>query len=299
MRKPNFLLIGAMKSGTTTVYEDLRHHPEIGFSHVKEPARLQDPHVLSAQGSASYFQLFSDVQHKSIIGDASPQYSFAPGFPDTALHAKQLLGPDLRLAYLMRDPIRRAISHHYHIYSRGGCGSDFVEENRRMGIFENYGRYGMQLERWLEQYPLEQLICFKFEDYMDNREHHARQLVSFVGLDAAQLPAAEGVHNVGEASREPGFMSWISARFPSARARIADLASQDPTGTWSRLRGLLYQPPKERPPAPPRSELERLAEVFEKDHAVLKRCLGDATPSWDLKKTVMKLSESRSAHTSL
>lgn len=107
---PDFIIIGAMKSGTTTLFSWLRQHPQITGSHRKE-VHFFDWHY--PQGEHWYranFPYTFNIRHGSITGEASPFYLFCPPIAER-IHT---LIPDVRLIALLRNPVDRAISHYFH-----------------------------------------------------------------------------------------------------------------------------------------------------------------------------------------
>src|SRR5512142_2021892 len=102
MTLPNFLIIGASRSGTTSLFEYLRQHPEIYMSPVKEPmyyweeGRGQYDYGVSTR--EAYERLFDGVTNERAIGEASPQYLRSPTAP--ARIAADL--PDVRLIATLR-----------------------------------------------------------------------------------------------------------------------------------------------------------------------------------------------------
>ena len=107
---PDFIIIGAMKSGTSTLFSWLRQHPQIIGSHKKE-VHFFDRHYLQGErGYRAHFPYSFSVRHGSITGEASPFYLLCP--PVAA--RIQALIPDVRLIALLRNPVDRAISHYFH-----------------------------------------------------------------------------------------------------------------------------------------------------------------------------------------
>src|SRR5580765_3646808 len=120
MTLPNFLIIGAGKSGTTALYEYLKQHPQVYMSPVKEPrffafegesvnfggpwGERLNPEVMAFNSIASYSALFEDVEDETAIGEASPIYLWAAKAA-ARIHRRV---PDARLIAILRDPVERA-----------------------------------------------------------------------------------------------------------------------------------------------------------------------------------------------
>lgn len=108
MRLPRFFIIGAAKSGTTSLAAMLQNHPDINISSPKEPEFFaRDEHY--ENGIAHYCSLFRDAAPHQICGEASTIYSLLPLFPDVPARIHQHV-PDAKLVYIMRAPVKRSYS---------------------------------------------------------------------------------------------------------------------------------------------------------------------------------------------
>ena len=108
MRLPNFLVIGAAKSGTTTLYQYLCRHPNIFMSIPKEPNFFAD-NKNYRMGIDWYAKLFEEAQPYQICGEASTPYTHQLHIPDIPERIYQTI-PDVKLIYIMRHPVDRAYS---------------------------------------------------------------------------------------------------------------------------------------------------------------------------------------------
>ena len=178
----NFLIVGAMKAGTTSLYRDLQYHPHIFLPEQKEPEVLykynSDKEILFAY--QRLMQKAKDFQKK---GEASTAYTKQPDYHSVAGLAFRLLGPELKIIYLERDPIARAISHYRHNFIIG-------EENRDIDhalIFDekyiNYSRYDWQIKPWIETFGIQSVLRLSFEDYIVSRYSTIVKVCSHIGVD--------------------------------------------------------------------------------------------------------------------
>lgn len=108
MRLPNFLIIGAAKSGTTTLYEYLCRHPQIFMSTPKEP-NFFAKEINYQKGIEWYASLFEEAQSGQICGEASTPYTHQLQIPELPERIVRVL-PDVKLIYIMRHPVDRAYS---------------------------------------------------------------------------------------------------------------------------------------------------------------------------------------------
>jgi hypothetical protein len=178
---PDALIIGAMKSGTSSLHYYLTQHPQV------VPPLRKEVHYFDlnfARGEPWYRANFGRADAAGLNLDSSPYYLFHPQVPQRA-HA---LLPNARLIVLLRDPVRRAYSHYWHERDKGREPLSFEDaiaaeperverEHARLAAGEidrstshqyfSYlarGRYAEQLERWLQFYPREQMLVLGFED---------------------------------------------------------------------------------------------------------------------------------------
>ena len=181
-RLPDFLIIGAMKSGTTTLYRDLYEHPDIFLPELKEPNSLCDDAVLQPKGRAIYAGLFAKATDRQICGEASTTYTKWPDQTEVPRRARSLLGEKLKLIYLTRDPIERIKSQYAHEYERGLIKQDIDHAVRDVPRLIDYSRYAAQIQRWLEYFPRQNFLLLELERYASDRRSGASRVCEFLEL---------------------------------------------------------------------------------------------------------------------
>lgn len=183
-RIPNFLIVGAMKGGTTTLYYDLSAHPDLHLPARKEPEILvgkeSDEEIMRVY--AHHFRNAADGQ---MCGEASTAYTKRPVFEGVAERARQLLGPDLRIIYVTRNPVARAISHYRHDRQYNNVALGFDAAVRNEPRFIDFGRYDWQIEPWKAQFGTENVLEFSLETYSANRREMLNKTLTFLGVDPA------------------------------------------------------------------------------------------------------------------
>lgn len=233
MTMPNFLIIGAAKSGTTSLYYILKQHPEVFMSPVKEP------HFFSHQGARPAFRgpgdsltmnrnaittikdyrgLFRGVTNEKAIGEASTSYLYTPKAPD---RIKQQI-PEARLIAMLRNPVDRAYSAFMHL-SRDGREphADFAraleEEQRRIG--DNYaplwqytkiGMYASQVERYFKTFDRSRIKIYLYDDYKADAGAVVRDMFRFLGVDESYPVNLRLQHNVSGAPKNRLINSLLS-----------------------------------------------------------------------------------------
>lgn len=293
-RLPDFLIVGAMKSGTTTLYEDLRSDPRIVFPRgVKEPESLTGDEVLTPEGSRAYAHLYRHAAADQLCGDASTAYTKRPDVEGVPRRSLKLLGRELRVIYIVRDPIARTISHHYHEFARGGIVGPLDEAVHRYPRLIDYSRYAYQLRPWLDTFGPGQVRVVHFESYVQDRLTVVHDLCRFLGLGAfSGIIEHDRAYNSQQHLPIPRGMMWRVSRRGIYRTLIRPLLPR----TWrERLRRLLLPAPPSPPPPPSETTLRYLREQLAPDVEELGRVLGSPTVLWDLEASVRSRLEADSA----
>lgn len=178
---PNFLVIGAMKAGTTSLHRYLREHPQVFMPEEKElDFFVAEKHW--ARGRSWYEARFAAADGAVAVGEASPTYAMHPQFPGVADRVAELL-PHARLVYSVRHPIERMRSHYLHEVEKGRerapIGRALVTDRRYLDA----SRYATQLERYLDHFPAEQVRVITAEQLRDDRSATVRSVLAFLGVD--------------------------------------------------------------------------------------------------------------------
>jgi hypothetical protein len=150
MSLPDFVIIGAMKCGTTTLAAQLARQDGLFMSTPKEPNFFSDDAVF-ARGLPWYEALFDAAPPGALKGEASTHYTKLPDRPHTIARLATVL-PAPRLVYMIRDPVERAVSHYLHEWSQGVMGADPVAAFAAHPALVDYGCYGRQVAPWIERF---------------------------------------------------------------------------------------------------------------------------------------------------
>lgn len=271
MRTPDLLIIGAMKCGSTTLYRDLMTNPRVFFPIDKEPESLCDDLVLTPAGRAKYAALFEGARPDQLCAEASTAYTKRPDFERVAERARAVCGPDLRAIYLVRDPVARAISHHFHEYARGNMPRSIDEAVRRFPALVNYSRYAMQIEPWLECFGHERVRILRLEDYVADRAGECSSLCAFLGIEPRpDLIESDKVFN--RSAGKPVMRGpWkLIAHNPVYRRFIRPLM---PLGLKDRVRVTVLPKAPPRPEPPTEATAAWIREQLEADQARLAEIL--------------------------
>lgn len=269
-----------MKAGTSSLYEDLRAMRGFAFPAGKEPDNLLTDDVLTPAGRTAYANAYEGLPPEVVGVDASAQYTLRPHFGEVALRAKGVLGTDLKLVYIMRHPIARAISHHHFDVAMGWSSLDFDAELERNPYFIDGSRYAYQLEPWLNTFGPDRLLPIKFEHFIKSRSDVARQIAHFAGADPTpdQAPPKAPAHETSGIRRQRPLAQRL-AQLPAYRQLVRPLV---PQGLRRAAHRATSEAPPPRPSPPSPASIERMVEAFKPDQQRLTELLGPAAPSWDL-----------------
>jgi hypothetical protein len=201
-QNPAFLMIGSMKSGTTSVFADMTQHPGIFSPTIKEPGDLCSEAVLTDAGRASYLKLFKGADPSQWVGEATTKYTYFPLIKGVPQRAKSILGPDLRLIFIGRDPLQRLKSHYRHEIQNATISGALVDELDSNPILKDVSNYDMQLAQWLEVFPKEQMLVLQMQDYIDDPAKVINRIWAFLGLAPVEMDHGI-VANVTSGKRSP------------------------------------------------------------------------------------------------
>jgi hypothetical protein len=179
---PTFIIIGAMKTGTTSLHTYLSAHPEIGMSEVKELDFFNEESHW-ARGLAWYESQFPEGFPER--GEASPGYTKYPRFPGVPERIASVV-PDAKLIYMLRDPIARVVSHYIDAFSWGrehGTIDEVLAGDLADNHYVNCSRYDLQLSRYDGIYPPERILVITSEDLRKQRAATLRTVFGFLGVD--------------------------------------------------------------------------------------------------------------------
>lgn len=202
--EPDFIIIGAMKAGTTRLYDHCAAHVQIGMSRLKET----DYFIAEknwGRGCDWYAGLFPEGRDR--LGEASPNYTKARAFPGVPARIAAA-NPACRLIFLARDPVLRAESQYAHAVL-SGIAVPPLSELPGSAMFDHLidvSSYAAQLGLYLRIFPRSQLLCLSFESYVRDPAATLSEIADFLGIRNHWGPTPPGAANsAGVLSRLP---SW-------------------------------------------------------------------------------------------
>jgi len=270
MALPDFLVIGAMKCGTTTLQEQLADQPGIFMSTPKEPNFFSDD-AIHARGMAWYESLFDAAPAGALKGEASTHYTKAPTYPACVDRLATAL-PHAKLVYVTRDPFRRLVSHYMHERTMGVIRCDLETAVKRHPELVDYGRYAMQIAPYLARYPRDQIFLTSLERLMAAPDAEFQRLAAFLG--AAQPFVWR--HDAAAANASADRLRRLPLHGVLVQNPVADALRRAlvPRRIRDAVKGSLRMT---ETPSLSDETRARLAPVFEADQAELKRLFAQAS----------------------
>lgn len=181
MSGPDFIVIGAAKAATTSLCVALQYHPQIHIPSRKE-INFFSMNDLYARGTDWYHDQF-DAPHGALIGEGSVSYTFQDAHPATAarIHAYR---PEMKLIYIVREPIGRLISLYLQFQAAGVIGPvSFGEALRTHRALLDSGRYWKQISAYRNYFPDEQIQILFFDDWKQDAAVPLETCCEFLGVD--------------------------------------------------------------------------------------------------------------------
>ena len=284
---PNFIIGGASRCGTTTLYHMLSQHPSIFMPAQKELLFFYKDSNYS-QGQGSYEKNFSLAKAGQVIGEASPPY-FHHGITvnkegnhqwneeDDSVSRIASMAPDAKIILSLRNPIARVQSQIWkNIWQGNETSASFSEsimeeingkrdpaDSSLCWIYKN--RYSIHVKHWLKHFPRENILFLVFEEWTSNPELALREIESFLGIDPMPFKQEDAaVRNEGRSTRS------------SITKVIMPIARKLPL-----LRGLYKRVATKRGyPEPDENIKSLLAEYFDDDIKALETLIGRDLSIW-------------------
>ena len=224
MRLPDFLIIGAAKCGTTTLFKYLCKHPQF-YNPCKEPEIFgkkgnKEPNFFSrddiyAKGIDWYASLFSRARPDQVCGEATTDYTKYPQFPESAARIAKHL-PDVKMIYIMRHPVDRAYSYYVHLNRTNrklNFQETFEEHIQKTTVSLDGSNYMLQIEQYLKFFPKEAFLFLLMDDLVQQPKDTLKKVFNFIGIDDGIDVMSENEVAANQASKhlENKYRSNLSA----------------------------------------------------------------------------------------
>lgn len=197
---PDFLIVGAMKAGSTTLMDYLVSHQEVGIPN--EEINYFDKDDNYKKGVSWYANWFNKFKDYNIVGEKTPAYCYEP----KAVKRIYEQNPKMKLVWILRNPVKRTYSNYWHyirigkeILSFKECiekESERIKKDWYKGYF-NRSVYADQVERYLEYFPMSQMHFIIFEEFIKSPEKGLEDLSNFLGITVTKFTQKPLVSNKG------------------------------------------------------------------------------------------------------
>lgn len=216
----HFICPGAQKAGTTTLHNLLIQHPEINLPYQKETKYFLDRKLILTENDYIKRCFTAKYDKRNLFGEIDPEYFIYPEVPQ---RINEVLGNDVKLIFMLRNPVNRAYSHYWMSFRRGfeteSFEDSFLLENKRLqeggdhaiwhqSYFER-GLYAKQIKRYLEYYPINNIHFVLFEDFVKDIAVAMKEILAFLEVDPRFVfTDINRHHNVGGLPRS-NFLSKL------------------------------------------------------------------------------------------
>ena len=202
---PDFIIFGALKGGTTSLYQYLKQHPEVYMNPSLKEARFfaydEDDPILRNKPDKlfpiktfeAYQDLFEGVSVEKAVGEASPGYLESP---IAATRIKASI-PDIKLIASLRNPVERAYSLYLMAFRSGSEKRSTSEAFEDTGYWYQRFGYYKNLKRYFDQFDDQQIKIILFEDIKNDDASVTQDLYRFIGVDDSFVPDTSTIHNPG------------------------------------------------------------------------------------------------------
>jgi Sulfotransferase family len=299
--RPDFLIIGAPKAGTTALHSALALHPEFFTTNPKEPkywlcGDAPPPHWTGPGDAHSqqewiwrrrdYEALFGPAGEHQVRGESTALYLWS--YPAHRRIAEHL--PGVRLIAVIRDPIDRAYSNWMHLWSDGlesepDFERAFALQDRRIDAgwapfwrYRDLGLYGRQLEHLYRYVDRDRVLVVRYRDIVEEPAATVDEVCRFLGIAESHIESIPRDNSRPYA--EPGWRTELLGPVVRAGARFAQFA---PPRVWRTVSAPLVARLASGRAHRPRLSAEarsRLLPYFEEDIALLSELTGEDFPLW-------------------
>jgi len=228
--KVDFIIIGAQRCGTTSLWNYLKEHPGISVPNKKELHYFDNRFDKDVSW---YLKYFNNLE--GITGEASPYYLMHPHCPRRIYEFDK----SIKFIVLLRDPVDRAYSHYYHEVDMGKETRSFEEaiEKEQFSLRGEYnkmlkdlsynsfylnhssyterGKYAIQLKRWFGYFPKDQFLILKSESFFLSIKETMNKVFRFLGLDEFEIDNSKAFNNLDYCSMSDTVRNQLREFFKS------------------------------------------------------------------------------------
>ncbi len=186
---PNFIIVGAMKGGTSSLKHYLRQHPDVAFN--TRRTNFFDQNKKWAKGPEWYAAFFEHARGTKAIGETVPAYSYRPNRKVPVPERMAQVLPDVKILWILRNPIDRAYSHYWFNVYLGRERRPFAKalaHHQKHGVeaqddYKGRSVYVDQINLFLRYYPMEQMHILLLNDFKRDAVGAVNRVFEFLNVD--------------------------------------------------------------------------------------------------------------------
>ena len=295
---PNFLIIGAAKSGTYTLHAHLGRHPGVFMCRIKEPHYFsygagatkgrggsRSPVHAFVETRDDYLKLFADRGHAKMAGESSVSYLYVPGTAERIFE----FNPEMKIIVSLRNPVDRAYSSFYYAKSYGIESSPTLREGLEAEAerirgdcqlllrYRDLGLYASQLSRYFNVFPRDQIKVIIYDDFVSDATKVMRDLYRFIGVSEDIRPDVNLRVNMTKAPDDANPLHRLISGENFARSAVRKLL---PMNARQKLRVMVRNCMFKRPPPMSRELGQDLKGMFREEVEQLQELLGRDLSFW-------------------
>lgn len=231
--KVNFMILGAQKTATTSLFAVLNAHPNL------EGCRNKEPDFFSftkdwKKDLPNYEKLYTQKDHV-LYFEASPSYTFYPLRNLTIWDDIFEYNPEMKFIYIVRNPIQRIVSSYMHSYERGYTDYTLHDAILKNPFFIDVSRYATQIIPYIKKFGQEKVLIIDFDDLKSKNDMVMTLLADFLNIDKKGFGDFNNVkmnRSVGGGKRHrkwdnpPFYLKIIKNRFPRVWKIITNNSSR-------------------------------------------------------------------------
>ncbi len=235
-RTPDLFIVGAPKSGTTSLYEYLKGHPDVFMSVVKEPCYFARDLALDDSGNFLVYErdaklysgLFDDAADKKRAGEGSTRYLYSKDAPGL-IHDAQ---PDAFVIAMLRNPVDMIQSLHAHKLAAGTEDEPDFEKalaqeadrhagrnipthsNPKLATYRDRAMFGEQLPHWFDTFGRDRVHVGILEDMIKDPAAEFRKVLEFLQVDSSWQPESFAAYNTAHGARSNFIRRLLNGKIP-------------------------------------------------------------------------------------
>ena len=190
--KVDFMIIGAQKCGTSTLFSILNTHPSLVGCSTKEPDYFSK--VVNWKTHLSQYENLFEPRDNVMYFEGSTTYTCYPSFKLNIWDDLFEYNPELKFIYIVRNPVDRIISSYMHVYERGFTDLSLANAICQDAFQIATTRYYVQILPFIERFGRDRVLILEFDDLTRDTSELVRRTAEFLGVDSSQFGQYDSIH---------------------------------------------------------------------------------------------------------